>query len=119
MRNKSLLLVLFSLLLCSALSAQDGALSVKHQFEQPGEIQPSAWRLVLEFSQPVSVLDLPDRSPTRSGARKSCLRLLMRTDSSGVLAPQPLPSERNVFVVEPKEKLDLVFRGSEGRPEIK
>ncbi len=98
-RNCLLLVFLFTFFVGSFAEAQTG-LTVNYRFEQPGENQPLTWRLLLEFNQPTSVLELSRRVSLKVSGKEQLFTILNATDTTGAINTAPLPSERTTVYLE-------------------
>ena len=106
------LLALFLGVLCfcstvSMLWAADTtpALTVKTLFSQEGDVQPSEWKLTLEFNRPVALLDLTRHLIYTVNGKA---RLLKITNVKNADTEAGAAFEGSRFRVEPKEKVSAV-----------
>ncbi|NLI78407.1 MAG: hypothetical protein GX442_18460 [Candidatus Riflebacteria bacterium] len=81
-------------------SAED--LSLAHRFPSAGDTQPPDWRLQLEFSRPVSVLDISRMVTLTTNGKPSLFRIVNATDLAAEPSSQPLSGERTIFILAPK-----------------
>ena len=106
MRNSGLRWISFILLLTACFNgvpaAHAGDLVMTHRFSAFGESQPTSWRVLLEFSQPVSVLDISRVITLTVNGKPGQFKIRNSTDLQSGLVNSPLPSERTIFIIEPK-----------------
>lgn len=69
----------------------------------PGDVQPVDWRLKLEFSSPVSSVELSKKIRCRFNATGLNYRIINTLELDEPEAAQPLASERSVFVIAPEK----------------
>ncbi|HPT46975.1 MAG TPA: alpha-2-macroglobulin family protein, partial [Candidatus Rifleibacterium sp.] len=78
-------------------------LQLKGSFALTGDVQPMDWRLKLEFSLPVSSLELSKRLKCRFNKTSSSYRIVNALDLDQPVSEQPLPSERKIYIIAPEK----------------
>jgi|GEM_PF-260261 len=108
MRKSAFVKILFGIVFLLVLGSGSFAsgLTVSHRFSLEGPIQPTSWKVVLEFDKAVSVLELSRRISYKFGGKPQLFKIINATDTESPLCVQPLPSDRDKFVLEPKEVSD-------------
>ncbi|HOY65626.1 MAG TPA: alpha-2-macroglobulin family protein [Candidatus Ozemobacteraceae bacterium] len=101
-RSMLAVLVLLGLLFVPALPGAAAPLEATLIPAVEGEYQALQWRIAIEFSRPVPVLDLSKKIVYTENGKKAAFTVINATDTTGTPLPQPLPSERTRFVLEPK-----------------
>lgn len=75
-------------------------------FSVTGDLQPTDWRLKLEFSSPVSSLEVSKKVKCRFNNAAMNFRIVNAQKLDEQEAGQPLPSERQVFIIAPEKAGD-------------
>ncbi len=79
------------------------SLDLKTTFSLAGDVQPKDWRLKLDFSLPVSSLELSKKIKCRFNKTGSGFRIINATDLDQPVSEQPLPSERRTYIIAPEK----------------
>ncbi|HOT26907.1 MAG TPA: alpha-2-macroglobulin family protein [Candidatus Ozemobacteraceae bacterium] len=100
-----LLIPFLTLLLAAVMAgtAHAAPLEVTWKLVQEGDLQPLDWRLTLDFSRPVSVLELSKKIKCLTASATTMFTVINATDTGAPLLSQPLPSERTRFILGPKQ----------------
>ena len=97
-----LLVVMFSGSLSCFGAAVDG-LQVSITLPESGESQPSNWKAAIEFSRPVSLIELSKALSLSINGKKAEFEVVNSAAIDATPLPQPLPAERQIFVVKPRQ----------------
>lgn len=90
------------LLFFAAAVSGSQTLEVSCSFASTGELQPTDWRLMLEFSQPVSALELSRRVKCKFNNSNLSWKIFNIIDHESKESDKPLPPERKVFIIGPQ-----------------
>lgn len=93
----SFVLSLLLVFVCSGLWAEP--LALDYQLPGDGNVQPSDWRIRLEFNRPVPVLDISAKINLTMNGKKAEFKILNSIDLSGKTTPSALSPQRQVFVL--------------------
>jgi hypothetical protein len=98
----------FSVLCCLLLLCAPGmateAFSFIHSFSISGDVQPTTWRLKLEFNRPVSILEISKRISCKQNGNNSRIKVINATSFDAEDQKKSLPPERKIFIIGPSEK---------------
>ncbi|MDD3145868.1 MAG: alpha-2-macroglobulin family protein [Candidatus Riflebacteria bacterium] len=97
------LAVICMIAVSSGIAFADSALELSSSFSLEGALQPTDWRLKLEFSLPVSSVELSKRLKCRFNKGNLNYRIFNVLEHGEKDHDKPLPSERKVFIVGPEK----------------
>lgn len=78
-------------------------LGLSHNFSVDGLNQPSDWRLKLEFSHPVSVLEVSKKIQLRLNNNKGSFKIINALNLKDKPQEKSLPPERSIFILAPSK----------------
>ena len=98
------LTVLYCLLLLTSSVTAGEAFSFVHSFAIAGDMQPTSWRLKLEFNRPVSILEISKRLSCKLDGVGTKIKVINATSFDIQEQKKSLPPERNIFIIGPADK---------------
>ncbi|MBU1109147.1 MAG: hypothetical protein KKB51_20890 [Candidatus Riflebacteria bacterium] len=78
--------------------------SFTHSFAITGDMQPTNWRLKLEFNRPVSILEISKRLSCQLGGINTKIKVINATSFDEQEEKRSLPPERKIFIIGPAAK---------------
>ncbi len=81
-------------------------LDLSSTFSLEGALQPIDWRLKLEFSMPISSLELSKKLKCRFNNSNLSYRIINALEHGEKDSDKPLPSERQIFIIAPDKISD-------------
>lgn len=105
MHRKTGSIIIFLAFLMSGVLAWAGPekLEVSITLSEPGDLQPANWKAAIEFSRPLTVMELTKNLSLLVDGEKASFDLVNATGINAEPLPQPLPAERQVFVIESRQ----------------
>ncbi|EKD82395.1 MAG: hypothetical protein ACD_39C01326G0002, partial [uncultured bacterium] len=91
------------LLLTAPVNAAE-AFGFVHNFAVTGDVQPVNWRLKLEFTRPVSILEISKRLSCKLDGTSTRIKVINATSFDVEEQKKSLPPERKIFIIGPAEK---------------